>query len=245
LKLESLRESDNFQFAIFNSQFSMSLSGHRMHRLIYHNDRILDVADAKLAATTAGLLYGWGVFTTMRIYDGRAFAFDRHWKRLVLHAERARVPVPVDMKKARRALDELILANSVTGGRARVTLVKGDAGPWWVEPGPQAELLIFTSSDASPAQTEFALTLSPYRLLSTAVLAGVKQTAMMENLLAFEEARSRGFNEAIMLNERGEMVSATAANLFWVEGDEVFTPSLAWSREASRFRACSKPARSF
>jgi len=71
-----------------------------------------------------------------------------------------------------------------------------------------------------------ALTLSPCRVLSTASLAGVKQTSMLENLLALEEARSRGFNEAVMLNERGEIVSATAANIFWVQGDEVFTPSL-------------------
>jgi branched-chain amino acid aminotransferase len=62
-------------------------------------------------------------------------------------------------------------------------------------------------------------------VLSTALLAGVKQTAMLENLFAFEEARSRGFNEAILLNERGEIVSATAANIFWVQGDEIFTPS--------------------
>jgi branched-subunit amino acid aminotransferase/4-amino-4-deoxychorismate lyase len=64
-------------------------------------------------------------------------------------------------------------------------------------------------------------------VLSTALLAGVKQTAMLENLFALEEARSRAFNEAVLLNERGEIVSATAANIFWVQGDEVFTPSLA------------------
>ena len=198
-----------------------------MHRLIYHNDQIIDAVDARISPTTAGLLYGWGVFTTLRIYDGKPFAFDRHWKRLMIHAERARVPVTIDLKQARRAIDRLIGANSVDQGRARITLLRGDAGSWLVEPGRETEFLIFTSSETPRARTDLALTLSPHRVLSTALLAGVKQTSMLDNLFALEEARSRDFNEAVLLNERGEIVSATAANIFWVQGDEVFTPSLA------------------
>ena len=197
-----------------------------MHRLIYHNDRIVDVTDAKFSPTVAGLLYGWGVFTTLRICDGKPFAFDLHWKRLLLHAEKTHISVGLDVKQASRALEKLIAANSVEKGRARLTLLKGDAGPWKFGAGAETELLMFTSADAPRARSDLALTLSPYRVLSTAVLAGVKQTAMLENLFALDEARSRDFNEAVMLNERGEIVSATAANIFWVQGDEVFTPSL-------------------
>ena len=197
-----------------------------MHRLIYHNDQIIDAAAARIAPTSASLLYGWGVFTTLRIHDGKAFAFDRHWKRLILHAERARISVGLDLKHARRVIDKLISANSIGHGRARLTLLKGDAGSWRIDPGPETEFLVFTSSEVPRIPADLALTLSPYRILSTALLAGVKQTAMLENLFALEEARSRGFNEAVLLNERGEIVSAAAANIFWVQGDEVFTPSL-------------------
>ena len=198
-----------------------------MHRLIYHNDHIIDAGDVTISPTNAGLLYGWGVFTTVRIYDGKAFAFDRHWKRLVAHAERAQISPICDLKQVRRAIDKLIAANSVGEGRARITLLKGAAASWSVGPSRETELLIFTSSLAPVSRADLALTLSPYRVLSTALLAGVKQTAMLENLFALEEARSRDFNEALLLNERGEIVSATAGNIFWVQGDEVFTPSLA------------------
>ena len=182
-----------------------------MHPLIFHNDRIVDAAEAKIAPTVAGLLYGWGVFTTLRIYGGKPFAFDLHWKRLLLHAEKARVSVTLDIKRARRALDKLIEANSVEQGRARLTLLKGDAGLWRIAPGPETEFLIFTASETPRARTDLALTLSPYRVLSTSLLAGVKQTALLENLFALDEARSRDFNEAVLLNERGEIVSAIAA----------------------------------
>ncbi len=196
-----------------------------MHPLIFHNDRIVEAAESKIAPTVAGLLYGWGVFTTLRIYNGKPFAFDLHWKRLLLHAEKARVSATLDIKQARRALDKLIAANSVEQGRARLTLLKGDAGPWRIEPGRESEFLIFTAAETPRVRADLALTLSPYRVLSTSLLAGVKQTALLENLFALDEARSRDFNEAVLLNERGEIVSTTAANIFWVQGDEVFTPS--------------------
>lgn len=198
-----------------------------MDRLVYHNDRILDLSEAAVAPTIAGLLYGWGVFTTLRVYNGKAFAFDYHWERLLRHAEKARVAIPLDIEGARRALDDLIAANSVEQGRARITVLKGEAGFWRGASAREADVLVFTSSEAFRALPNLALTISPYRVLSSGPLANVKRTAMIENLLAFEEARSRSFDEAIMFNERGEIVSATAANIFWVLGDEVFTPSLA------------------
>jgi branched-subunit amino acid aminotransferase/4-amino-4-deoxychorismate lyase len=198
-----------------------------MDRLIYHNERIIDATEARVAPTLAGLLYGWGVFTTLRIYDGRAFEFERHWERILRHAEKARVSVPIDGGQAKRALDELITANSTAHGRARLTILKGEAGSWRGASEREAEILMFTSSETPRPSSELAITISPYRLLSTSQLAGIKQTAMLENLFALEEARARGFADAVMLNERGEIMATTAANIFWVQGDEVFTPSLA------------------
>jgi branched-subunit amino acid aminotransferase/4-amino-4-deoxychorismate lyase len=45
-------------------------------------------------------------------------------------------------------------------------------------------------------------------------------------MLPWEEARSRDFDEAVMLNERGEIVSATRANIFWVKDGTIQTPTL-------------------
>jgi branched-subunit amino acid aminotransferase/4-amino-4-deoxychorismate lyase len=197
-----------------------------MDRLIYYNDAITDSTEIRLAPTIAGVVYGWGVFTNLRVYEGKPFAFDRHWDRLIRHAEKACVAVPAQRDRAEQALAELIRANSLQQGKARLMILKGDAGGWRTEKGRESEFLIFTSPEVQRAIEPLALTLSPYRLLSSSPLAGVKQTAMLENLLAFEEARGRGFTEAVMLNERGEIVSATAGNIFWVEGDELLTPSL-------------------
>jgi branched-chain amino acid aminotransferase len=198
-----------------------------MDRLIYFRERIVAVDEAGIDVTNAGLLYGWGVFTTVRVTNGKVFALDRYIDRLVQHSERARIPAPADLGMLKDGIRELILANSVVEGRARITLLRGNAGAWRTASGPASETLVFTSSESQSPARGIAMTVSPYRLLSSSPLAGVKRTAMAEHLLALEEARSRGFTDAAMLNERGEIVSATSGNLFWVEGDELFTPALA------------------
>jgi branched-chain amino acid aminotransferase len=195
-----------------------------MDRLIYYNDRIVETGRAAVPATNAGLLYGWGVFTTLRVCEGKVFAMGRHWERLARHAEQALIELPVDRDQLVRALGDLIAANRIHEGRARITVLKGDAGPWGGG-DRQAELLIFTSSERPRAGLETAKTVSPYRMTSHGPLAGIKRTAMLENLLALEEARSRGFSEALMVNERGEVVGAAAANIFWAEGADLYTPS--------------------
>jgi branched-subunit amino acid aminotransferase/4-amino-4-deoxychorismate lyase len=197
-----------------------------MDRLIFHNEQIIDAASARVEATLAGVQYGWGIFTTLRAYEGRVFAFERHWERLLKHAEKARVPVLIDKDRAKRAINDLIQANGLLNGRIRFTILKGFAGSWRTHQERESEVLIFTASEQAQKMRDMNLTISPYRLLSSNPLAGVKRTAMLENLLAYDEARSRKFDEAVMLNERGEIVSATAGNIFWVEGIELCTPSL-------------------
>ena len=198
--------------------------GNHMDRLIYYNDRIIETGRAAVPATNAGLLYGWGVFTTLRVCEGNVFAMGRHWERLARHAEQALIELPLDREQLVRALEDLVAANRVREGRARITVLKGDAGPWGAQER-QAELLIFTSSERPRTGIETAVTISPYRMTSHGPLAGIKRTAMLENLLALEEARSRGFSEALMVNERGEVVGAAAANIFWAEGGELYSPS--------------------
>jgi branched-chain amino acid aminotransferase len=136
------------------------------------------------------------------------------------------VPVELDIEQARNSNSELIQANGVSAGRVRITALRGEAGAWSREQAADGELIIFTSSDQLPPPRDAAITMSPYRVLSHGPLAGVKRTAMLDNVLALEEARSRGFAEAVMFNERGEIVGATAANIFWSEGEEIITPSL-------------------
>ncbi|HKS27886.1 MAG TPA: aminotransferase class IV [Pyrinomonadaceae bacterium] len=217
-----------------------------MHsRIILNGEMLKDAGSARLPVVTPAALYGRGVFTTLAIHNGRPFLWPEHWARLMLHADRANVSRSfLDEEETRAALQTLIEANRVREGRARITLLANNAGKGFWKLDDEAEarethLLIMTGeAHAPPAEDALALTVSPYRVNTHSPLAGVKSVNYLEHLLAWEEARARDFHEAVVMNERGEVVSATMANIFWVRDGTLHTPALQTGALAGTTRAC-------
>ena len=198
-----------------------------MYDHIWINGSIVPLAEARLSPASAGALYGWGVFTTLGVAGGRPVALDRHWERLEAHAARALVTLDWTREEVAQGLFDLLAQSGIGEGRARVTVLRARAGLWQAPTERSSDVMAFVAERPARETRPLALTVSRYRLNSGAPLAGVKATAYIEHLVALDEARARGFDEAIMLNERGEVVEATSANLFWRRRDELFTPSLA------------------
>jgi branched-subunit amino acid aminotransferase/4-amino-4-deoxychorismate lyase len=69
-------------------------------------------------------------------------------------------------------------------------------------------------------------------------LMGVKSLNYLDRILSWEEAQSRDFDEAVCLNERGEIVSATLANIFWTRDGKLHTPALSTGALAGVTREC-------
>ncbi len=87
-----------------------------MHRFLLYNGEIRDTSERFLSPGQTGLVNGWGVFTTMRVYDGVPFAWERHWPRMRHDAERMRIPMPPDGAAVAADLDRLIEANHANNG---------------------------------------------------------------------------------------------------------------------------------
>jgi branched-subunit amino acid aminotransferase/4-amino-4-deoxychorismate lyase len=191
---------------------------------------MLDSARARLPANTSAALHGRGVFTTLAVYAGRPFLWREHWTRLVEHAARAGVDLAnVEEERVSASLSRLLAANEVERGRARITLMaRAVRGLWKTASadGLSTDVLITTGAAAPFSEQGLALTVSPYRTNTLSPLAGIKSVNFLEQILAWEEARARDFDEAVRLNERGEIVSATLANLFWVKEGTLHTPAL-------------------
>lgn len=208
-----------------------------MHRHVILNKRLLEATKARLDAVSASTLYGRGVFTTAAVYKGRPFLWDAHWSRLLAHAGRAGVECDFGDEETALLLARLIEENGVERGRARVHLLaRAVRGRWGVEGAGASDLLVMTA-DALAHPEALSLTVSPFRLNTHSPLAGVKTVSRLEHLLAWEEARSRDFDEAVVTNERGEVAGAVAANLFWVKHGTLHTPALATGAMAGTTRA--------
>jgi branched-chain amino acid aminotransferase len=195
-----------------------------MHKHVFHNDRVLPLEQVCLSPGQAGLLNGWGIFSTLRIYDGVPFAFERHWERLRRDAERISLPLPYDREPVHKALSELLEANSVEDGCLRIYFVYNRIGAWCSqEKMPVTDLIMYTA-DMPRRAGPVKLGLLEHGRYAAHPLAGVKVTSWLENVWAAEKAHSRGLEDMLLLNEHGFVAECTAANIFFVHRGRVSTP---------------------
>src|SRR5689334_1916459 len=84
-----------------------------IHPFIFHNESLFPIEKVRLSPGQAGLICGWGIFTTVRISRGEAFAYERHWRRLEKDAGMIHLPMVYTGAKIRVHLHEVIRANKV------------------------------------------------------------------------------------------------------------------------------------
>jgi branched-chain amino acid aminotransferase len=197
-----------------------------MHRFVLHNGDIVDAHQKTLSAGQVGLLSGWGVFSTIRVADGVLFAFERHWQRMHQDALRMHVPFPSDADQLKSDLLRLAEANGARNATLRVDIVRNRGGLF---EGPEQtrdfDVIAFTS-DINPWGESVRLGMKANGRHAQNEFAGAKILSWAQNLTWYEEAHQRGFDEVVLLNERGEVSECTSANIFAATGREVVTPPL-------------------
>lgn len=176
---------------------------------------------------SSSTLYGRGVFSTISIFDNQPFVWEKHWRRLTQNATKLGIDISeYDEKVVADSLAELIEKSGIKNGRARITFSDESPSEIWGGDGEKKASLSIITADRREIPANFKLTVSPHRINTSSPLVGIKSCNYLEHLLASEEAKSRGFHEAIRLNERGEVASVCMANLFWLKDEKLFTPSL-------------------
>jgi branched-chain amino acid aminotransferase len=202
-----------------------------MHRYLLHNDEIRDTRTQDLSAGQVGLLNGWGVFSTIRVYDGVMFAWERHWERMRVDAGRLRVPFPPQRDWLEQRLHRLIDANKAFNATLRVAVIRNRGG-MFEGPGPLREFdVVAFTADVNPWGDSVKLGLIPNARHAASEFAGTKNLSWSENLTWYERAHEQGLDEVVLLNERGEVAECTSANIFTAvltaQGADVWTPPLA------------------
>jgi aminodeoxychorismate lyase len=201
-----------------------------MHPVIYLNKVMLEATKARVAPVSSAMLYGRGVFSTVAIYNGKPFLWPAHWRRLKDHAERLKVDCTgANERNVGEAVRKLVAVNQVETGRARVILLARSGRDVWKpkkEVARKTDLLIMTSEPQKVPLSGMSLAVSPFRFNTFSPLVGIRSLNHLEQVLSWEEAQARQFDDAVMLNERGEIVSATMANIFWAKEGTIHTPAL-------------------
>ena len=196
-----------------------------IHRRVLFNDQVHESSEKLLMAGQVGLTSGWGVFSTIRVADGVLFAFERHWARMVKDAARFHVPMPCTAEEGRRRLLELVEANRAYNSSLRVYVVRNDGSAFGSACERRTDLIGMTT-DLKDWGKGVKLALEPQARHAASKFAGTKILSWAINLTLVEEAQAKGFDEVILLNERGEVAECTSANIFIARGNQILTPPL-------------------
>jgi branched-chain amino acid aminotransferase/4-amino-4-deoxychorismate lyase len=170
-----------------------------------------------------GLLLGDGLFETMLAVDGAVPAIEAHLDRMA--AGCVTLGLPALDREAARAL--CLAAPPVSGRVAvRLTLTAGSGGRGLDRPTEIIPRLVATAAPSPRVETPATLIIAETRRNEGSPASRLKTLSYVDGVLARAEAKAAGADEAVMLNNRGQVACAAAANLFWIEGERVFTPAL-------------------
>ena len=165
--------------------------------------------------TDRGFRYGMSVFESLRVTCGEVEFFEKHTARLVQACAEREI-----------ALDESILPRAAElftaqSGFARIYVTAGDGVPAAAGDAPRVYVFI---EDRVPPAAEDAWEIGLHDESYHAPFGGLKTANYWFNCDALARARRRGFDEALLFNDRAELVSACMANVFLVRDDRIVTP---------------------
>ena len=181
-----------------------------------------------ISADDRGLMYGDGIFRTIRVAGGKLLHWHLHYQKLQHDCSALHIVCP-SKQVLSSELDQLI--RNETDAIAKVIITRGESTRGYAPSSNSGVTRILTIHAAPQYPDSYALSGIPVhicrlRLGQQPLLAGIKHLNRLENVLAAAEWNSADFAEGILLDQAGNLVEGTRSNLFLVKNGDLSTPEL-------------------
>jgi branched-chain amino acid aminotransferase len=198
-----------------------------MEEIVYLNGKLIPRTKAKVSVLDYGFLFGFGLYETIRAYNGKPFRLDSHLARLRYSADKLRILVKT--AEIRQAVKDTVKANGFADTRIRITVSIGEGT---ITPNlascvePTIAVLVTEYHPPAPEKYRngFKVIISSIRRNSRSPVTYMKSANTMEAMLARQEARNKDKDEALFLNEKGFLTEASGSNVFLVKDGILITP---------------------
>jgi branched-chain amino acid aminotransferase len=187
---------------------------------------VAEFAAAEISLDDHGVTVGDGIFESMRATRHGIFAAERHLQRMQFAANLIGIDAPPtrEVKLALASVVAKLHALGILDARVRLTVTSG-SGPAGVLRG--ASINWFITASALQPSTAAARICSVNTIRNEySLIAGIKTLSYLENVMALNQATSAGFDEALILNTKGEIAESATSNLLFELNGKLVTPSL-------------------
>lgn len=201
-----------------------------MENIVYLNGKLIPRSKARISINDHGFLYGYGLFQTMRAYNGNIFLLDRHMKRLKDAAHiigMGKKAAGLDLEKA---CMDTVKVNGLNEARVRLTVTNGEGTALpWVDAGGAPMVLVtavpYTPFSGEKYEEGFKVGIASVRRTRQSVMSSMKSINYLLNVMARMETAQRGLDEALLLNEDGFIAEGGGSNVFFVRAGRLVTPA--------------------
>jgi branched-chain amino acid aminotransferase len=199
--------------------------------LVYIDGEFYSKSSARISVLDHGFLYGDGVFEGIRCYNGVVFKLREHVERLYRSAKAIRLEIPVSMSEMMDIVVKTIKVNGFRDAYVRLVVTRG-IGDLGLDPRrcPKPSIIVIAEQlepilGAESLKRGVRLIISSTRRDPVqATSHEVKSLNYLNSIMAKLEAIAAGADDAVMLDTRGFVSEATAANIFLVKSSILYTP---------------------
>ncbi|MDM8533416.1 aminotransferase class IV [Clostridiaceae bacterium HSG29] len=186
----------------------------------FYNGKFLNENEmTKTSPLSDGVMYGYGLFETVKIKNSKPVFLDEHLKRLRDGLTKLNITFIYSDKKIIEIIDKLIKINRFDGA-LKITVIKNKN---------MCDLILMMRKSNylyKDYQKGFNLKISDVKRNSTSKIVGLKTINYLENILEFKNAKNEGFDEILFFNEKNKLCEGAISNIFIVKNKKLYTPSL-------------------
>ncbi len=190
--------------------------------IICLNGEFIPAKKASISVLDQGILYGAGLFETIKVEKGNPVRGFLHMNRLFFSGQALNIDIPFNRDEIEEMLGATAQKNNIGLGALRLTLTAGSG---------QVQPAIFIAPRELPySEASFAKGIkagvSKIRKNKDSILIKHKTINYFENFIARNHALKHGWNEALFLNQEGNITEGSTSNIFIIRKDSLITPGI-------------------
>lgn len=197
-----------------------------------HNGTLYPQEQGIIKGNNRAFMYGDGLFESIRVKDGKPMFLEAHINRLLEAAGALKMEVPAayHLGYFSKQVQELISKNNITlGAKCRLTLYRNTGGNYTPDDnsvGFVIELTPYANNPYTLNEEGYTVELFPELKKPVNKLSVYKTCNSLLYIMAGIYARQNKLDDALIINDKGNIIESSNSNLFIVCNGVLYTPSL-------------------
>lgn len=195
-------------------------------QVVFYNGNFVSDKDAVVSKNNRAFNYGDGFFETIKLINSELFNFSSHMRRIRFAMSVLKLNDNYTSLFLKEKISYLLKVNNISNGSVKVHISRSGAGRYTPESN-DPDLLISTISGSRYKNNDpISLCFYEEEYKASGLLSNIKSVNSLISVLASIYSDKNNFDNAILLNNSGNIIEVSNANIYMLRDDIICTPRL-------------------